>query len=397
MAKRVIERSLTVRGLSFLAAGLTSVGAGFLLVERDLVRVGLLVCLVPALGLLYVSRRRHQISVERQVTPPSVAAQERATVTLTLTNSERASALVTAEDRIPYALGERPRFQIPPLGKGEQRRLDYPISPQRRGRYDLGPLNLRLSDPLGLVESTETVSGSTPFIVTPAITPLPDLALDGGRYGAGGETARSYAAGDVSDASIREYRRGDDLRRVHWPTTARMGDLMVRREEQPTQSSATVIIDNRQSVFDTRDTRADATAAFESAVDAAASVLAHLVGVGYHVQLATATGVVSAEGSGRRQDLWPLLSELAVLPLVNTPRWEQDLDAATGSVVVAITGPTQSAPPPWSGINSSRDHRRLAILVGDGADGDWLTKQGWRTSMWAPGTSMADAWQRLVG
>ncbi len=45
---------------------------------------------------------------------------------------------------------------------------------------------------------------------------------------------------------MREYRLGDDLRRVHWASTARTGDLMVRREEQPWQSRATVLLDTRR-------------------------------------------------------------------------------------------------------------------------------------------------------
>ena len=49
----------------------------------------------------------------------------------------------------------------------------------------------------------------------------------------------------IADASTREYRHGDDLRKVHWKSTARTGELMVRREEQPWESRATVVLDTR--------------------------------------------------------------------------------------------------------------------------------------------------------
>ena len=77
------------------------------------------------------------------------------------------------------------------------------------------------------------------------MTPLPAVRLAGEYAGAGDSRARSVAVHGEDDVATREYRHGDDLRRVHWRSTARVGELMVRREEQPWESRATVMLDTR--------------------------------------------------------------------------------------------------------------------------------------------------------
>lgn len=382
-----VQRSLTMRGRSFLAAGITTIVGGLILVERDLVRVGVLVSVLPLLAAFYITRRRHQITVDRAVSPPSVAVHQDATVTLHMCVGDRDSAPLLAEDRVPYALGDRPRLDVPALQAESTWAVTYPIRPEVRGQYELGPLRLRVTDPFGLVEAIEEVAGSTRLIATPPVLALPDLDLQGGQYGAGGDTARVYSTGDVSDASIREYRRGDDLRRVHWPSTARVGELMVRREEQPAQSSATVVIDNRLTSFTGTD--------FEAAVTAAASVVVHLAERGYHCQLATATGLSVLDGSVRRQDVWPMLAALAVLPQTTDDAWSTELEPAGSGVIVAITGRATAVAPAWLVAGAEQRFQRLALAVGGSADLDHLARAGWRATRWAPGTGLAEAWSRL--
>ena len=79
------------------------------------------------------------------------------------------------------------------------------------------------------------------------MVPLPTVRLAGEYAGSGDSRARSVAVHGEDDAPTREYRHGDDLRRVHWRSTARVGELMVRREEQPWESRATVVLDTRRA------------------------------------------------------------------------------------------------------------------------------------------------------
>lgn len=78
--------------------------------------------------------------------------------------------------------------------------------------------------------------------------------------------------------TLREYQQGDDLRRVHWPSSARTDQLMIRQLETPWQSRALVLLDVRNSSYESQD-------AFEKAVSGAATVVTHLVGSGFDADL----------------------------------------------------------------------------------------------------------------
>ena len=109
-----------------------------------------------------------------------------------------------------------------------------------RGRYEVGPLRLRLTDPFGLCELTRSFTERRPAHRDPAGRARCRRSGSAGEYaGTGDSRARSVAVHGEDDAATREYRHGDDLRRVHWRSTARIGELMVRREEQPWESRAT--------------------------------------------------------------------------------------------------------------------------------------------------------------
>jgi uncharacterized protein (DUF58 family) len=122
--------------------------------------------------------------------------------------------------------------------------------------------------------------------VTPAVQRLPAVELGGDRTGFGDGHARSLAAAGDEDVVPREYRHGDDVRRVHWRSTARRGELMVRREEQARQNVATVLLDTRAAAH--RGT--GPSSSFEWSVSAAASICAHLTRRGWTTRLVAADG-----------------------------------------------------------------------------------------------------------
>jgi uncharacterized protein (DUF58 family) len=165
-----------------------------------------------------------------------------------------------------------------------------------RGRYEVGPLVVRLTDPFGLCELNRAFPSIDHLTVIPQVQALPTLRLTGEYSSTGDSRARSVAVHGEDDAATREYRYGDDLRRVHWRSTARVGELMVRREEQPWDSRATLVLD----------TRADAhrgegpTASFEWAVSAIASAASHLRHNGYKLRLAGdgSTDIEATESDG---------------------------------------------------------------------------------------------------
>ncbi|MCR8526297.1 DUF58 domain-containing protein, partial [Escherichia coli] len=134
--------------------------------------------------------------------------------------------------------------------------------------------------------------------VTPTIVPLPAIRLAGG----GGSTgeARPHRVGVVGqdDALVREYRQGDDVRRIHWRSTARRGDLMVRREEQAWDPSATLILDSRASAHAGRGSlHSPEQNSLEWAISAAASIAIHFLEDGFSVEIYEADGSMHISGS----------------------------------------------------------------------------------------------------
>jgi uncharacterized protein (DUF58 family) len=173
--------------------------------------------------------------------------------------------------------------RVEPRGRRE---VSYTVRSDVRGRYQLGPLSIRLTDPFGMCELPRAFSRKDTLVVTPKVHGLPVVALAGEWTGSGESRARSIASAGEDDAATREYRQGDDLRRVHWRSTARMGQLMVRREEQPWQARCTLLLDTRTIGH----AGEGPGSSFEWAVSAAASVGVHLVRHGYYVRLLTDTG-----------------------------------------------------------------------------------------------------------
>ncbi|MBH5334405.1 DUF58 domain-containing protein [Streptomyces pactum] len=278
---------LTTRGRSFLAAGIAAAVCAYVLGQQDLLRVGLLLAVLPlaCVGVLY--RTRHRVAGTRWLGPARVPVGSEARVHLRIDNVSRLpTGLLMLQDRVPYVLGPRPRFVLDRIEPSGRREVSYRVRAELRGHYPLGPLQLRLSDPFGMCELTRGFSTRDTLTVVPRVEPLPPVRLAGEAAGYGDGRSRSLALAGEDDVIPRGYRHGDDLRRVHWRSTARYGELMVRREEQPQRAHCTVLLDTRATAH----RGAGPDSGFEWAVSAAASAAIHLLERGYAVRLLTDTG-----------------------------------------------------------------------------------------------------------
>ncbi|WP_018721507.1 DUF58 domain-containing protein [Salinispora fenicalii] len=279
-------RGLTTRGRSFLAAAAAAGISATLLGERDLLRVAVLLAVLPLLAALYVGRSRYKLACNRSLEPERVPAGSNSRVVLRLQNLSRLpTGMLLLEDRLPYALGSRPRVVLDRLGAQQASSVTYTVRADIRGRYKIGPLVVRIADPFGLCEVVRAFPSIDQLTVVPQAVPLPTVRLPS-EYAGGDSRARSVAVHGEDDAATREYRLGDDLRRVHWKSTAHTGELMVRREEQPWESRATVLLDTRAYGH----CGDGPTASFEWAVSAAASIAVHLRQNGYRLRLLAGSG-----------------------------------------------------------------------------------------------------------
>jgi uncharacterized protein (DUF58 family) len=398
---------LTVRGRAFLAAGLTAIVCAVVLGQPALTRVGVLVLALPLVTAFVLGRSRYRLALVRTVTPQLVAAGQPARVSLTLTNEGRTpSGVLLLEDQVPYVLGTRPRFVLEGIGHGWRRHVTYQVRSDVRGHFDIGPMSVRVSDPFGLVELGRSFRTTVPLTVTPRTVPLPSIPLGGGWTGSGDNRPRAFAAGSAEDVTVREYRRGDDLRRVHWRSSARVGELMVRREEQPWQSRATLFLDNRLRVH-----RGQGIASsLEAAVSVAASVAVHLARRGFTVRLVTAAGEDRAAAwHDRDSDLntGPLLEALAVVEAIQTPRLDTSWlgEQSHGGLTVAVLGSVEALDIPV--LRRMQHHTTSAMAIaldvdawaspaaGTGGAVPVLAQQGWRSVALGPRDRLDAVWQDL--
>lgn len=404
--------ALTTRGRAFVAAGLTALACAMVLGQDDLVRVGTLLALLPVVAAFFVSRSRYRLGLVRSVSPTQVTAGKECRVQLDLTNDGRLpTGLLLLEDQLPYVLGTRPRFIIDRMAPGRRRGVSYLVRSEVRGRFVIGPLTVRLNDPFGLVELDRTFSSTAPLVVVPRVVPLPPIPLSGAWTGSGDNRPRAFASGSAEDVTVREYRRGDDLRRVHWRSSARVGELMVRREEQPWQSRATLFLDNRQSAHRGR----GAASSFEHAVAVAASVAVHLVQRGFVVRLVTASGDEHGgswhDRGGSAGETAPLLEALAV---VNTAgRRELDTgwlqDPGHSGLLVAVVGAVEEHDK--AGFARMRNTAATAMAIAldvdawvgaspaggtaEATSARWLRARGWQSVTAGPADALSGVWQQL--
>jgi uncharacterized protein (DUF58 family) len=414
---------LTTRGTSFLTAGAATVLAGLLLGTRALLSVGIALVLLPLLARVAAGRARYRLSCTRSISPARVPAGHTATVTLRLENASRLpTGLMLAEDSVPYALGTRPRYVLDGIERGGVRELSYPLRSDLRGKFEIGPLEIRIADAFGVVELGRSFSSRTSFTVTPRVVPLPRATTSSSWAGDGDGMTRTTAAAGEDDVIPRAYRQGDELRRVHWRSTARYGELMVRREEQRWRNRALLFLDTRRGSHSGN----GVASSFEFGVSAAASVGVHLAKAGLDGQFITDAGPV--DSGGLFEDV--LLDSLAVIrPSANRDlsRGVGTLRTGDGGLIVAVMGSLTADTAGQLAVCRRDQCQAIALLLATSSWADQanagrstarggpqrpdgggevahretavaaavLRGAGWRVVSVDATTPLADAWQRL--
>ncbi len=152
-----------------------------------------------------------------------------------------------------------------------------------RGRYVLSEGRLELGDHLGLESVSRPLESGVAVMVHPRLVELRGLFSDAGRYGGDGRRFLLRRPVGFDFHSVREYEQGESLRRVHWPTTAKRGQLMVKELEDAPRDAAVVLLDcdPAGSAGEPPDS------SFDAAVRAAGSVLWAYAARGRRVTLVT--------------------------------------------------------------------------------------------------------------
>lgn len=268
---------LTRSGWGAIALAVTSfvIGRVFGIIELFVLGVGIAGSLIVAAATMI--RRPPAFAVRRLVQPSTVQAGEAARVDLLIANVGTSRSPVV---QLWEPVGQRSgaTMNLAPLRPGERSATAYRLPTEQRGVVRVGPMRARRRDVLGLTTRTFSLAGSSELLVMPRHQPV--QFSPGGSAGRLGDHLRLRAHGQSGSEfhSLREYVRGDDLRRISWKASARTDELIVKETALEGLRRCTIVLDTSSATW--HDLAPDNTAAdtagadgFERAVSVAASVV----------------------------------------------------------------------------------------------------------------------------
>lgn len=287
--------------------------------------VGVLLA-APLVSYLLAAGGLRAVRAERRVAP-RLWPGERTEVELRISNLSRwPKALLLIDEELPdglTGLPEEPPSCVVPMLWGEPFVYAYPLLAQHRGRYQLPPVRATAVDAFDLFAASRPVGPPDEVIVYPRTVPLEADMLAGARLLA--RVADQHRADGTDFRHTREYLPGDDLRRIHWPSTARRGTPIVVEYEEPTSSNLFIVLDASPQFV----VGAGRETSFETAVTLAASLiryeLEHGHAVGLFVDLDPPIHVPLTDD---RQSLIAFFEELAVIEPTSPRRFDRSLLAA---------------------------------------------------------------------
>jgi uncharacterized protein (DUF58 family) len=355
---------VTRSGVVVAVASLLTIGIARALGLPELAVVGTVGLALVLVALVQVRRPLDRLVVTRRVHPERVPRGSTSRVELQITNrGRRRSPVCSLHDPVEGTVGAR--VTLAPLAAGGHHAASYRLPTERRGLVHVGPLETHLADAFGLARRRHRTAPEAVLTVLPEIEALTGVAGGGGPDDPLAGLAHPVlgASGDEDFAALRPYVVGDDLRRVHWASSARAGDLVVRQDDPPWQGHVTVLVDGRIDRIGPE--------AFERAVSAAASVVHAVARKGDRVRLVmtdgTDTGLVDARAARAT-----LLEHLALVErhqAADLPEIPVDGRSRTGALVV-VSGPV---PPTELEVIRARRGRFAAVrlvVVEPSVDGD---------------------------
>lgn len=406
---------LTTRGLTLGVGGVLLWAVGRLLGVTELHIVAVSSAALVVIGGLTGALSTASISARRTTTARRLAHGATSEVVINLRNGARTpSPLLLVEDGCPSALLDNPsdggpRFALSGLAPGRVVALRYRIVGSARGRYELGPLRVHVRDLFGLTQRTRRAPapGQAPvsqILVYPPIEALPPGAISGHHHGSGSHMQRRLLNTGDEFSTVREYVEGDDLRQVHWPSTAHRQTLMVRQQEQPWRPQAMLLLDARRAAHS--GSGADST--LEKAVSVAASLVTHLASRGYTLRLVVTE---STRRVAPVEDRERLLDRLAGLQPSTVPSLAPAIERVRGGegLLTAILRPPPASPCPIAGhpdaralLRAGRAYAgRIGVVIARGGRdrratelAAVLTAAGWTATTVAPGQALAEHWPR---
>ncbi|WP_029288759.1 DUF58 domain-containing protein [Cellulomonas sp. HZM] len=406
----------TPRGWGIAGTGLALLVLGSGLGNVDLLRIGLLALLCVGGAAAVVAWRdpakgRNRVSVERVAVPNPVHAGSDVGVAVRIRAHDAGSRTRLMGLRFSEQAATELSAGQPLRARVTRERgnvtVSYSVRAARRGRWPVGPLVVTRTDVFGTVATTAELGDAAEIAVWPEVVALPvssDVLV-----GEPDRVALGARSPSTDDSSLRDYREGDDLRRVHWRSSARRGSLLVRSDERAGMRPVSVLIDLPQR----------GAQAVEWSVSVAASMALAMLDAGHPVRILDGTRAglaapfVHSRSDGARAALLDRTIDLT------SPRGTSEAEAqlvaaahmldsteANGEIVLAVVG-ALTARTRESFAHMADTAQCWAMVRTDSSGAGHvqetehtlraLRRAGWRAVGVTAGESPTDAWLRLLG
>jgi hypothetical protein len=256
-----LPQTLTPLGRSVLGLGAAATSVGVWLNWHEFLQLGAI-----ALGLLLVGLAWQVLpgtpTAELELRPRRLVEGGR---TATATLHVQAGAAPMLFPKLSLPVGRRDvSVRMPFLGPFAHHATAFPLPPLPRGVHVVGPVSYEKSDPVGMVSRRFDMGASLEVLVAPQVTDL-SLFAGGLTNDLDGATSQQLSMSDLAFHALREYVPGDDLRHVHWRSSAKAGELLVRQYHETRRGLVTILVDGCLSSYSrARD--------FELAVSVGASI-----------------------------------------------------------------------------------------------------------------------------
>jgi uncharacterized protein (DUF58 family) len=231
---------MTRRGVATLLLGLATYGVAWLFGAKALYPAATGLVLAPLAARVWVGAASGPIVLRRRAGKGALLEGADVWVTLEARPESRLPLpSLTVTERLAR-LGER---TTPLNPAGRLYRGTYVLERVRRGRYLVEEARATIEDPFGLARSEVPLAAGGSLLVYPRLVALDRLFSESGTHAQDGRRLLLRRPTGFDLHSVREYEEGESLRKVHWPSTARKGQLMVKELEDAPRDEVAILLD----------------------------------------------------------------------------------------------------------------------------------------------------------
>ena len=359
--------------------------------EFELMTAAMFLVAAVVMGVSFVRFAGPKVEVARHIYPIQVHEGDEVVVEVDVTAARRIRNL-ELEDTV-HGLGVA-RFAAAATTPDQPLVARYEILCRTRGVFQVGPAEVSVSDAFALAERRAHTGSTDRLTVYPRVERLSGFPAVRGLDPAVRSTRPTFAPHGGEDFfTLREYQVGDDLRKVHWPSSAKRDELMIRQLEVPWQARALVLLD-------TRSERYPIDEAFEQAVRGAASAATHLYQGGFSPELWAAKRAPGLRSGSRFQQAMDMLATVSSSPHLDLRTTVSRLrrQGVGGGALIIVTGVPDEGVLAAYRVLAKDFTRTIVMAVGDRAIDNVGTFQrsGAVTVMVGPDSSWAPAWRTAM-